>query len=261
MNTPRQPFVGLALIAVLGITLAELFPIAVSHWWTVAIVFELLAIPVFIWPTLGSTYLFIGAGFFMLHNFRTGDAAGLQLATDLSDRPRVVNAVGFVTSEPKVAPNGFATFLFKLESIEFEGRIRPTDATLLARWRGNPEFGDELKMFGIAEPIAPPRNPGEVDMRSYLARQDVRRNLFVRYPEDGVLLRKGAGNPILKAAQKSRARMQTAICRGLDDSPQVQNFLSGIVLGLRHQTTEDIEEPFQQTGTLHLFAVAGLHVG
>jgi competence protein ComEC len=33
------------------------------------------------------------------------------------------------------------------------------------------------------------------------------------------------------------------------------------VLGLRHQTPEDIEEPFQQTGTLHLFAVAGLHVG
>jgi ComEC/Rec2-related protein len=33
------------------------------------------------------------------------------------------------------------------------------------------------------------------------------------------------------------------------------------VLGLRHRTPEDIEEPFQQTGTLHLFAVAGLHVG
>jgi competence protein ComEC len=30
---------------------------------------------------------------------------------------------------------------------------------------------------------------------------------------------------------------------------------------LRHQAPEDIEEPFQQTGTLHLFAVAGLHVG
>src|SRR5439155_1680649 len=27
------------------------------------------------------------------------------------------------------------------------------------------------------------------------------------------------------------------------------------------QAPEDIEEPFQQTGTLHLFAVAGLHVG
>ncbi len=261
MNIPRQPFVGLALMAALGIVVADFFPIAASRWWFAAIAFALPAIPLFSWPNLTSTYLLVGCGFFLLHNFRIGDTADLQLAADLSDRPRVVNAVGFVTSEPKVAPNGFASFLFNLESIEFEGITRPTHATLLARWRGNPEFGDELKMFGIAEPIAPPRNPGEFDMRSYLARQDVRRSLFVRYPEDGVSIRKGGGNPILQAAQKSRAWMQTAICRGLDDSPQVQNFLSGIALGLRHQTSEDIEEPFQQTGTLHLFAVAGLHVG
>jgi len=237
------------------------FPIAASQWWLRAIIFAVLAIPLLCWPNLTSTYLLVGCGFFLLYNFRIGDTAGLRLATDLSDRPRAANAVGFVTSEPKVAPNGFATFLFKLESIEFDGKTRPPHATLLVRWRGNPEFGDELKMFGIAEPIAPPRNPGEFDMRSYLARQDVRRSLFVRYPEDGVLIRKGAGNPIFRAAQESRAWMRTAICRGLDDSPQVQNFLSGIALGLRHRTPEDIEKPFQQTGTLHLFAVAGLHVG
>ena len=261
MNIPRQPFLGLALMAALGIGVAGFFPIAASQWWLSAIIFAVLAIPLLCWPNLTSTYLLVGCGFFLLHNFRIGDTAGLQLATDLSDRPRAANVVGFVTSEPKVAPNGFATFLFKLESIEFDGKTRPTHATLLVRWRGNPEFGDELKMFGIAEPIAPPRNPGDFDMRLYLARQDVRRSLFVRYPEDGVLIRKGAGNPIFRAAQESRAWMQTAICRGLDDSPQVQNFLSGIALGLRHQTPEDIEEPFQQTGTLHLFAVAGLHVG
>src|SRR5437868_11675427 len=85
--------------------------------------------------------------------------------------------------------------------------------------------------------------------------------LFVRYTEDGTLIRRGGGNPILRLAQKSRAWMQNALCRGLEDAPEVQNFLGGIVLGLRHQTPEDIEEPFQQTGTLHLFAVAGLHVG
>src|ERR1700682_5618513 len=55
--------------------------------------------------------------------------------------------------------------------------------------------------------------------------------------------------------------MQAALCRGLEGSPDVQSFISGIALGLRHQAPEDIEEPFQQTGTLHLFAVAGLHVG
>src|SRR5213596_2810803 len=98
-------------------------------------------------------------------------------------------------------------------------------------------------------------------MRSYLARRDVRRMLFVRYMEDGTLIRHGGGNPIMRLAQKSRTGMQNALCRGLENAPEVRNFLSGIVLGLRHQSPEDIEEPFQQTGTLHLFAVAGLHVG
>src|SRR5207247_2942879 len=105
MNTPRQPFVGLALVAVLGITVADFFPIAVSHWWTVAIVFALLAIPLFVWPTLGSTYLFIGAGFFVLHNFRTGDTTGLQLDLDLGEPARGVDAVGFGTADPNITRN------------------------------------------------------------------------------------------------------------------------------------------------------------
>jgi ComEC/Rec2-related protein len=37
--------------------------------------------------------------------------------------------------------------------------------------------------------------------------------------------------------------------------------INGMALGIRHDSPNDIEEPFQQTGTLHLFAVAGLHVG
>jgi competence protein ComEC len=258
---PRQPFVGLALMAALGIVVADFFPVAEFQWLFWAIGFVLIALVLFWQPNTILTYLLVGCGFFLIHNFRTRDTNGLQLAADLSERPRVVTATGFVTSEPKVASNGFATFLFKVESLEFEGETRSTSASLFVRWRGNLEFGDELKLFGIAEPIEPPRNPGEFDMRSYLARQDVRRGLFVRYAEDGTLLGKSAGNSILRAAQKSRAWMQRIICRGLDDSPQAQNFLSGIVLGLRHQTPEDIEEPFQQTGTLHLFAVAGLHVG
>jgi ComEC/Rec2-related protein len=98
-------------------------------------------------------------------------------------------------------------------------------------------------------------------MRAYLARHDVRRILFVRYPEDGTLIRHGGGNPVLRVAQASRTWMQNALCRGLNNSPEVKSFISGIVLGIRHDTPEDIEEPFQQTGTIHLFAVAGLHVG
>jgi competence protein ComEC len=261
LNVPRQPFLGLALIAALGIVLADFFPVRPSLWFPGAVLLACASLIALRWPTLKSTYGLVGFGFLLLHSLQIQETAGLRLAADLGEHSRAVKVNGCVISEPKIAPNGFATFLLRLNRIEFEGGKQSTNATLLVRWRGTPEIGDEVKLFGMAEPIAPPRNPGEFDMRSYLARRDVRRSLFVRYPEDGVLVRHGGGNPVWRAAQKSRAWMQSVLCRGLEDAPDVQNFLSGIALGLRHQTPEDIEEPFQQTGTLHLFAVAGLHVG
>src|SRR5438105_5238316 len=261
LNAPRQPFVGLAGMAGFGIILADFLPLPSSALLAISIVVAVGCVLLLRWPTVTATYAIVGLGFFLLHDLQTSNTEGQQLAAQLGDRPRVVTATGIVVSEPKIAPNGFATFLLRLECVEFEGGNERTGATWFVRWRGTPEYADELRLFGIAGAIAPPRNPGEFDMRAYLARRDVRRTLFVRYPEDGTLIRHSGGNPILRTAQKSREWMQNAICRGLDDSPDVQNFLSGIVLGVRHQTPEDIEEPFQQTGTLHLFAVAGLHVG
>jgi ComEC/Rec2-related protein len=261
LSAPRQPFVGLALMAAIGIITAELLPLPSVALTVTAIILGACAFTLICWPRLLATYAIVGAGFFLLHNLENSNTEGQQLADKLGSRPRIVTAIGSVISEPKPASSGFATFLLKLKSIELEGRNQPTHAVWQVRWNGAPEFGDELKLFGTAELIAPPRNPGEFDMRSYLARRDVHRMLFVRYPEDGTLIRHGGGNSILRAAQKSGAWMQSALCRGLDNAPEVQDFISGIVLGLRHQTPEDIEEPFQQTGTLHLFAVAGLHVG
>src|SRR6266446_2447499 len=260
LSAPRQPFVGLSIFAAIGIICADFLP-APGFVVSILVIVLIAALVALRWPHLTSTYVLVCAGFFLLHSFQITDTPGLRLTTRLGARSRVIGATGFVVSEPKVAPNGFATFLLRLEAIELEGKIESAHATMLVRWRGNPEFGDELKLFGVAETIAPPRNPGEFDMRSYLARRDVRRSLFVRYPEDGVLVRHGRGNAILRAAQKSRAWMQSALYQSLDDAPDVQSFVSGIALGLRHQTPEDIEEPFQQTGRLHLLAVAGLHVG
>jgi competence protein ComEC len=261
LSPPRQPFIGLAVMAAGGIIVAEIVPVRSTVLLLPAIVLAICILVALCWPRLAATYFIVAAGFFLLHKFATTNTPGQQLADKLGERPRVITAVGCVISEAKIASSGFATFLLELRSIEFEGKTESTRAVWQVRWKSTPEFGDELKLFGTAEPIAPPRNPGEFDMRAYLARHDVRRILFARYPEDGTLIRHGGGNPILRAAQASRTWMQNALCRGLDDAPEVKSFISGIVLGIRHETPEDIEEPFQQTGTIHLFAVAGLHVG
>jgi competence protein ComEC len=261
LSAPRQPFVGLTLMAAAGIVAAEIVPLRYGSLILAATILAICILAALYRPNFAATYLIVAAEFFLLHKFAITNTAGQQLVEKLGAQPRVVTAVGHVITEPKIAPKGFATFLLKLSSIEFEGRNEPTQAIWQIRWKGTPAFGDELKLFGTAEPIAPPRNPGEFDMRAYLARHDVRRMLFARYPEDGTVIRHAGGNAILRVAQASRTWMQNALCRGLDDSPEVKSFISGIVLGIRHDTPEDIEEPFQQTGTIHLFAVAGLHVG
>ena len=260
-NAPRQPFAGLALMAAAGIAIADIVPLRPTALPLAGIILTICILVALFRPQLAAAYFAVAAGFFLLHKFATTNTAGQQLGDKLGERPRLVTAVGSVVTEPRIAASGFATFLFKLRSIEFEGKSESTNAVWQVRWKGAPDFSDELELFGTAEPVAAPRNPGEFDMRAYLGRHDVRRMLFVRYTEHGTLIRHGGGNPILRAAQASRTWMQNALCRGLDDSPEVKSFISGIVLGIRHETPEDVEEPFQQTGTIHLFAVAGLHVG
>src|SRR5207249_5171575 len=158
LSAPRQPFVGLALMAAMGIIVAELFPLPSVAVTVAAIILAVCILIVTCWPRLLLTYAIVGGGFFLLHNFQTSNTEGQQLADELGSRPRVVTATGCVISEPKIAPSGFATFLLKLESIELEGRRQSTHAVWQVRWKGVSEFGDELKFFGTAEPIPPPRN-------------------------------------------------------------------------------------------------------
>src|SRR5690349_11354898 len=115
-GAPRQPFVGLALMAVVGIIGAEVFPVSsVILIWTATIL--ALCILIFAWwPKLAATYAIVGIAFFLVHKFQTTDTAGQQLANQLGNRPRVVTITGAVITEPKTAPSGFATFLLKLKS-------------------------------------------------------------------------------------------------------------------------------------------------
>jgi competence protein ComEC len=254
----RQPLTGIAFFAIGGILLAEFFALPFA---LLGPAIALGAIVSLAQPKAWLTYLLVAAGFFALHLAQLHDAPGQELRMRLGDRARAISISGTVVSEPKISPNDFTTFLLQLETIDLEGRVEPCAATLRARWKANPKLGDEVRLTGILETILPPRNPGVFDLRAYLARHDVYQSLFVRYPENGTILHVGGGNAVVRAAARARDWMRATLTRGLEDSPDAAALINGMALGLRHETPNDIEDPFQQTGTLHLFAVAGLHVG
>ncbi|MGI8891448.1 MAG: ComEC/Rec2 family competence protein [Chthoniobacterales bacterium] len=254
----RHPLTGLALAAIAGLLLAEFATLPLK---LLCFGLALTAIIILLRPRAGLTHLLVAAAFFGLHQWQLSEAPGLHLKTRIGEGPRVVTVTGTVTSEPKTLPNEFATFFLHLDSILLEGHDEASDATVQVRWKGSPKLGDQLRVRGSAELIPPLRNPGGFDLRAYLARRDVYHVVFARYREDGTILRVGGGDLLTRSASRAREWMRATLSRGLEDSPEVVALISGMALGLRHETPGDIEEPFQQTGTLHLFAVAGLHVG
>lgn len=253
---PRQPFIGIGAAAIVGIAVAD----AISHSAVGMAITLLSAVIALTRRSSPATYIFVVCAFYSLHSVRQTASPGVRLARDLGREPKAAVARGIVVSEPRISARGGAFFLLKLSSITLDGEQRGADATIWAHWRGKVRFGDELQLFGVLAPTEPPRNPGEFDMRRYLARQDVHRALVVRYPENGKILARGRGNPIKQAALSSRKWMEAALAHGLTDSPDLHGLISSMVLGARDETPDEIEEQFQQTGTLHLFAVSGLNV-
>jgi hypothetical protein len=85
VDLPRQPFVGLALAAAIGVALADFFPVSPTHWMLGATLFVVLGSATFFWPKVGSTYALVGFGFFLLHLFQTQDTPGLRLTAELAN--------------------------------------------------------------------------------------------------------------------------------------------------------------------------------
>jgi len=254
----RHPFVGLTIAAVIGIGVADYFPVS---GFTILAVAALGLLAALLFPFSPLFFAVVGATFFCLHSARITNTPAHELAEFSGGDVTPVTAHGIVVTEPKVERNGVAMFTLRLHSVEFETETFPTNASVLVRWHRTPSIGDEVELFGTLQPVEPPRNPGEFDARAYLNRHGVNQLLIVRYPENGQVVRSGFGFSFRRAAARSRDWMQRTLSRGIEDSPQVIALICGTALGQRHQTQDDIEEPFQQTGTLHLFAVAGLHVG
>jgi ComEC/Rec2-related protein len=258
MQFPRQPLTGLAFAAAGGVVLADFVTVPILP---LCLAIATAGLVCLVRPVAGLAHLLTAAGFFALHLVQLVDAPGRELKVRLADRLRTVTVTGLVVSEPKLSPNDYSTFLFRLESIDLGLGSERSRATIQARWKVTPRFGDELRLRGMLGPIPPARNPGVFDLRAYLARGDVHDAIFVRYASDGVILRTGGGSLITRCAGRTRDWMEATLSRDLEDSPEVRAMINGMALGIRHESPGDIEEPFQQTGTLHLFAVAGLHVG
>jgi len=258
---PRAPMAGLAIAAAVGVALAD-------HWATpplwdlVGLV--VLAILLVRRPTTIACWLWVAAAFFILHAARSGSEA--RMLSDLfTNGPRVVRIVGVVSDEPqkpkKWSQYTTCHFPLQLESIEIGGASVLSSACLQIHWNGPaPEYGDRVSVLGSASNLTPPRNPGEFDNAEYQRRHGFYDEVRARYAADCKILEHDRGSLIWKTALACREWIRQQLTRDLEDSPQVSGLVTSLVLGMRNDTPDDLRALFQETGTVHLFAVSGLTV-
>ena len=191
----------------------------------------------------------------------SGPDAGSQLAT-YHGRTQVL-VEGTVVGDPERA-GSWTRLRLSVDALTREGERLAVSGLVLVTLRPTPEiaalrdlphfrYGDRLELDGILE--APPRLV-EFDYPAFLARQGI--DTVMSFP-DVRLVAEGAGNRFYQWLYGVRHSMAGSLGRVMQ-APQAA-MGKALLLGLRDDLPDEQVDSFRRTGTSHILAISGLHVG
>lgn len=118
--------------------------------------------------------------------------------------------------------------------------------------------GSEVLVSGVLRHPAGPSAPGLFDYRAHLGWRGIHFELRAGLDD----WQTAPGSPL--SAQDWAERFQDwarrSLARGLPEADEELRLLYAMTLGWRTGLTDEVEEPFMRSGTMHLFAISGLHI-
>ncbi len=119
--------------------------------------------------------------------------------------------------------------------------------------------GDTVQVFAKLTRAAPPENPGDFDYENYRRRDRQLCHLKAQYPDCVVVTKRGAAWNWRRWSATVRNAGEAALHEYM---PYDQATLAAaLLLGKRKQLSYERTEQFFLTGSIHLLAISGLHVG
>ncbi len=173
---------------------------------------------------------------------------------------RTLELVGVVVGTPETAPDGRWRATLRVDSANGDPAIRGVRVLVVVDGHGQAPgglvSGTRVRVSGRLYPPRPPANPGEPDMTVILGSRGISGTLYVRSASDLRIQRLERPGAAAAMGTVFRDHM-IAVTRATLPARQAA-ILSGMLFGGR---PEEIGDMLQATGTAHLFAVSGLHVG
>ncbi|MGI4788915.1 MAG: ComEC/Rec2 family competence protein [Janthinobacterium lividum] len=204
----------------------------------------------------------VSVGALRLAAFQT---VALSDVSHRADRPYPVTVIGMVGSDPEDRPGGRVTFFLRAARAESQGQsalvtgeVSVTVGPEAARGL-RLDYGDQVQLEGLLETPEAATNPGAFSWREYLARRAVFCQMNVKRVGAASVLGAGVSNPFLEVAWHVRKAAVSAIEHSLPATEAA--VLSGILIGRRTDLPPGLMVDFIHTGTVHILASAGLHVG
>ena len=119
--------------------------------------------------------------------------------------------------------------------------------------------GDRIRVYGSLISPVEAHNPGQFDRRMHYRTQRI--CCMIRSPDARCveILQPGSAFRLRRLLERLRRGGADLLDRYLGDSHS--GLASAILLGARDRVDEDQRLAFQETGTVHLLAISGLHVG
>lgn len=138
--------------------------------------------------------------------------------------------------------------------------LRP--APILVSVRGHligPQPGDVLSVSGLYGRPDSPANPGEFDFQEWMWREGYLGSLIAEHPRHVKVIQK-EHESFRYLLKKLRSTLLFELERSIGD-PEIAAVASALVLGDRSDLPDEMKEAFIRSGTFHLLAISGLHVG
>lgn len=265
----KVPFVRILLAFACGIGTSMFYTF---NLWAVsaAIAFFLLAsalIPIFLkayqhrWFTgVSIEALFFCCGIFV-HLFQDP----LSLSSHFSYVPRPMQFAVMINKEPVEKTSSYKLTANVLQGIDSVGNTHFTTGYLLLYISKKdsinlPSYGDIIMVSATnIREVAGPKNPFEFDYKRYLAFNHIHHQVYTRSKQ---LIRTNLnrGNPLFKCIYS----IQRYFKQTLDlyvKTPGEVGVAQALLYGFDDNIDETTMSAYANTGTLHVLAVSGMHVG
>lgn len=215
-----------------------------------------------VWPLVPGCFLV----FAFLHHTRLAETAHHPLRQALQGTDKPVEAVirGSLLPEYDNTADGRAHALCTTQQITItgSGTTLHQAATLLLRLpHGSPFPGaGTYEMRGRLYLPRPPANPGGFDAQEY----SLRLGRVARFDAANFRCVGDSGaewwGSCLEAAERCRQWISAQLTKDLENDPETAAVIRAMALGVSAEADDEIEDAFRNSGTLHVFAVSGLHV-